>query len=54
MDFPGGPVVRNLPASAGEMGLIPGLERFHVPWGSYTPRLPLWSLLATTTEAHVL
>ena len=24
-DFPGGPVVRNLPANAGDMGLIPGL-----------------------------
>ena len=54
MDCPGGPVVRNLPASAGEMGLIPGQERFHVPCGSYTRRLQLWSLLATTTEARVL
>jgi len=25
-DFPGGPVVKNLPASAGDMGSIPGLE----------------------------
>ena len=25
--FPGGSVVRNLPVSAGDMGLIPGLER---------------------------
>ena len=23
-DFPGGPVVRSLPANAGDMGLIPG------------------------------
>ena len=26
-DFPGGSVVKNLPANAGDMGLIPGLER---------------------------
>ena len=25
--FPGGPVVKNLPANAGDMGLIPGSER---------------------------
>ena len=30
----GGPVVKNLPANAGEMGSIPGLGRFHMPWGS--------------------
>jgi len=26
MDFPGGQVVKNLPASAGDIGLIPGQE----------------------------
>ena len=26
LDFPGGSVIKNLPASAGDMGLIPGLE----------------------------
>ena len=31
-DFPGDPVVKNPPADAGEMGLIPGLERLHVLW----------------------
>ena len=30
-DFPGGAVVKNLPASAGETGLSPGLGRSHVP-----------------------
>ena len=30
MDFPGGPVVRTPPANAGDMGLIPGPERFHM------------------------
>ena len=28
-DVPGGPVVKNLLGNAGDMGLIPGLERFH-------------------------
>ena len=27
MDFPGGSTVKNPPASAGDTGLIPGLER---------------------------
>ena len=29
--FPGGTVVRNLPANAGDMGSIPGPGRSHVP-----------------------
>ena len=33
-DFPGGLVVKNLPASAGDMGLIPHLGRFHMLWSS--------------------
>ena len=31
LDFPGGPVVKNLPANAGDMGLIPGPRRSHIP-----------------------
>ena len=30
MDFPGGPVVKNSAANAGDMGLIPGPGRFHM------------------------
>ena len=30
-DFPGGPVVRSLPASAEDVGLSTGLGRFHMP-----------------------
>ena len=30
-DFPGGAVVKNLPASAGDTGSIPGPGRSHVP-----------------------
>ena len=33
-DFPGGPLVKNLPVNAGDMGSIPGQGRFHVPRGS--------------------
>ena len=32
----GGPVVKNLPANAGDMGSMPGLGRFHMMWGNYT------------------
>ena len=30
-DFPGGPVVESLLANAGDIGLISGLERSHMP-----------------------
>ena len=30
--FPGGSVVKNLPANTGDTSLIPGLERSHMPW----------------------
>ena len=33
-DFPGGAVVKNLPANAGDTSLNPGLGGFHVPPGS--------------------
>ena len=31
-DFPDGTVEKNLPANAGDVGLIPGLGRLHVSW----------------------
>ena len=34
MGFPGGPVVKNPPANPGDMSLIPGLGRSHMPRGS--------------------
>ena len=34
--FPGGPVVKNLPADAGDMGSIPGPGILHVLRGTYT------------------
>ena len=33
-DFPGGPVVKNPPASTGDTGSIPGPGRSHIPQGS--------------------
>ena len=34
LDFPDGPVVKNLPANAVDMGSIPGLGRFHLLRGN--------------------
>ena len=34
MGFPGGPVVKNPPANPGDMSLIPGLGRSHMPRGN--------------------
>ena len=52
-DFPGGPVVKNPPTNAGDMGSMPGPGRFHTPQGNYCrgPQLP--SPQTTTTDAHV-
>ena len=33
-DLPGGPMVKNPPTSAGDLGSIPGLGRPHVPGGN--------------------
>ena len=37
LDFPGGIVVKNLPANTGDMSLIPGLGRFHMLQSNYPP-----------------
>ena len=44
--FPGGPVVKNLPAFAGDMGSVPGLGRLHMLWSNQAcvPQLPNWAL----------
>jgi len=34
LDFPGGPVVNSLPASAGGTGSVPGQGRFYTPQGN--------------------
>ena len=36
-DFPGGSVVKNPLANAGDMGSIPALGRSHMPWKQLSP-----------------
>ena len=33
VNFPGGPVVKNLPCNAGDTGLNPGPGELHIPQG---------------------
>ena len=64
--FPGGAVVKNPPANAGDTGSSPGAGRSHMPLQSSEARAPqllslrstacepqLLSPRATTSEAHV-
>ena len=48
-DFPGGAVVKNPPANAGDTGLSPGLGSSHMPW-STKARVP--QLLSLRSRAH--
>ena len=57
--FPGGTVVENLPANAGDMGSSPGLGRSHMPWSNWAREpqllsLRVWSLCSTTREATIV
>ena len=58
LDFPGGTVDKNPPASAGNMGLIPGLGRFHMLWSNkaHAPQLlkpaNLETMLCTKKSHH--
>ena len=57
--FPGGAVVENLPANAGDTGSSPGLGRFHVPQSSWAcePQLlspRVWSLFSVAREAVIV
>ena len=51
-DFPGGPVVKNLPANAADTGSISGLGKFCMPQGNYACVPQLLISCATTTEIH--
>ena len=42
--LPGGSVVKNPPANAGDMGSVPSLGRSHVPWSSWARVPQLWNL----------
>ena len=50
--FPGGPVVKNLPANAGDMGSVPGLGRSHMPCGNKACSPQLESLWAATKTQY--
>ena len=54
--FPGGAVVENLPANAGDTGSRPGLGRSHMPRSNWAREpqllsLRVWSLCSATREA---
>ena len=56
--FPGGAVVENPPASAGETGLSPGLGRSHIPRSNWAREpqllsLRVWALCSATREAAI-
>ena len=57
--FPGGAVVENLPANAGDTGSSPGLGGSHMPrsnWahGPQLLSLSVWSLCSATREAAIV
>ena len=57
--FPGGTVVENLPANAGETGSTPGLGGSHMPRSNWARELQLlslrvWSLCSATREAAIV
>ena len=56
LGFPGGAVVENLPANAGDTGSSPGLGRSRVPRSNWAREpqllsLRVWSLCPATREA---
>ena len=59
LGFPGGAVVENLPANAGDTGSSPGLGRSHMPrsnWAREPQLLSLrfWSLCSATRETAIV
>ena len=57
--FPGGTVVENLPANAGDTGSSPDLGRSHMPRSNWArePQLlspRIWSLCSATREAAIV
>ena len=53
-DFPGGPVVKNLPANAGDTGLIPDLGRSHMPRSNQAHAPQLLNLYFRAWEPQLL
>ena len=59
LGFPGGAVVENLPANAGDAGSSPGLGRSHMPRSNWAREpqplsLRVWSLCPATGEAAIV
>ena len=57
--FPGGAVVENLPANAGDTGSSPGLGRSHMPRSGWACKpqllsLRIWSLCSATRGAAIV
>ena len=57
--FPGGAVVENLPANAGDTGSSPGLGRSHMPRSNWAREpqllsLRIWRLCSATREATIV
>ena len=57
--FPGGAVVENLPANAGDTGSSPGLGKSHMPRSNWAREpqllsLRVWSLCSATREAAIV
>ena len=57
--FPGGAVVENPPANAGDTGSSPGLGRSHMPRSNWAHEpqllsLRVWSLCSATIEAAIV
>ena len=52
--FPGGAVVKNPPANAGDMGSSPGPRRSHMPWSNEARAPQLLSLRSTAREPQLL
>ena len=57
--FPGGTVVENLPANAGNTGSSPGLGGSHMPRSSWAREpqllsLRVWNLCSATREAAIV
>lgn len=51
MGLPGGTVVKNPAANVGDIGSIPGMGRFYMPWATNTCVPQLLSRSAATTKA---
>ena len=52
--FPGGAVVKNPPANAGDTGSVPGPGRFHMPWSNKARAPQLLSLHSRAREPQLL